>query len=87
MIIKGTDHWLAPREELQFIAGLPADGTSSLQRDFQDGVRTELEALSGAVVRQATDAGVATPVHTFFYSSLLPLELKARGSIEWPESD
>ena len=74
-------------QTLQFIDGLPADGTSSLQRDFQDGVRTELEALSGAVVRQATDAGVATPVHTFFYSSLLPLELKARGSIEWPESD
>ena len=74
-------------QTLQFIDRLPADGTSSLQRDFQDGVRTELEALSGAVVRQATDAGVATPVHTFFYSSLLPLELKARGSIEWPESD
>ncbi|MEE2668653.1 MAG: 2-dehydropantoate 2-reductase [Gemmatimonadota bacterium] len=74
-------------QTLQFIDRLPADGTSSLQRDFQDGVRTELEALSGAVVRQAADAGVATPVHTFFYSSLLPLELKARGSIEWPESD
>ena len=73
-------------QTLQFIDGLPADGTSSLQRDFEDGVRTELEALSGAVVRQAADAGVAAPVHTFFYSTLLPLELKARGSIEWPES-
>jgi 2-dehydropantoate 2-reductase len=70
---------------LQFIDRLPADGTSSLQRDFRDGVRTELEALSGAVVRQAAQAGIETPVHTFFYSALLPLELKARGSVDWPE--
>lgn len=71
-------------ETLGFIDGLPADGTSSLQRDFRDGVRTELDALSGAVVRQAAEAGVSVPVHTFFHSALLPLELKARGSIEWP---
>ena len=72
-------------QTLQFIDGLPADGTSSLQRDFRDGVRTELDALSGAVVRQAAEAGVQVPVHTFFYSALLPLDLKARGSIGWPE--
>ena len=72
-------------QTLQFIDGLPADGTSSLQRDFQDGVRTELEALSGAVVRQAAEAGIPVPIHTFFYSALLPLDLKAQGSIEWPE--
>ena len=70
---------------LEFIDGLPADGTSSLQRDFRDGVRTELDALSGAVVRQAAEAGVEVPVHNFFYSALLPLELKARGEIGWPE--
>ena len=72
-------------QTLQFIDGLPANGTSSLQRDFRDGVRTELDALSGAVVRQAAEAGVPAPVHSFFYSALLPLDLKARGSIEWPE--
>ena len=70
---------------LQFIDGLPADGTSSLQRDFRDGVRTELDALSGAVVRLAAEVGVEVPVHTFFYSALLPLELKARGEIDWAE--
>ena len=70
---------------LQIIDGLPASGTSSLQRDFRDGAPTEIEALSGAVVRLAAEARVQVPVHTFFYSALLPLDLKARGSIEWPE--
>ena len=73
-------------QTLQFIDGLPAGGTTSLQRDFRDGVRTELDALSGAVVRQAAEVGVDVPVHTFFYSALLPLEMKALGSIDWPEA-
>lgn len=73
-------------ETLQFIDGLPADGTTSLQRDFRAGVRTELDALSGAVVRQAAEVGVDVPVHTFFYSALLPLEMKALGSIDWSEA-
>lgn len=73
-------------QTLQCIDELPADGTTSLQRDFRDGARTEIEALSGAVVRLAAEAGVPVPVHTFFYSALLPLELKARGAIEWPGS-
>ncbi len=71
-------------QTLQLIDGLPAEGTSSLQRDFRDGAPTELEALSGAVVRLAAEEGVQAPVHTFFYSALLPLDLKARGSIDWP---
>ena len=71
-------------QALQFIDGLPAGGTTSLQRDFRDGARTEIEALSGAVVRLAAEAAVPVPVHTFLYSALLPLELKARGAIEWP---
>ena len=72
-------------QALDFTDGLPAHGTSSMQRDFSDGVRTELDALSGGVVRQAAEAGVPVPVHTFFYSTLLPLELKAREAIDWPE--
>jgi 2-dehydropantoate 2-reductase len=60
---------------------LPAEGTASLQRDIADGRRSELEAWSGAVVRRGRAAGVATPVHTFIYSSLLPAELRARGEL------
>jgi 2-dehydropantoate 2-reductase len=46
-------------------------GTSSLQRDIVAGKRSELEAWTGAVVRLGAEAGVATPVHTFLYASLL----------------
>jgi 2-dehydropantoate 2-reductase len=63
---------------MAFVDTLPAEGTASLQRDIADGRRSELEAWSGAVVRLGRAAGVATPVHTFIYSSPLPAELRAR---------
>jgi len=66
---------------MAFVDTLPAEGTASLQRDIADGRRSELEAWSGAVVRLGRSAGVATPVHTFIYSSLLPAELRARGEL------
>jgi 2-dehydropantoate 2-reductase len=66
---------------MAFVDTLPAEGTASLQRDIADGRRSELEAWSGAVVRLGRAAGVATPVHTFIYSSLLPAELRARGEL------
>ena len=74
----------AVEQTLKIIDGIPPESTSSLQRDFRDGAPTELETLSGAVVRLAAEEGVQVPVHTFFYSALLPLDLKARGSIDWP---
>jgi 2-dehydropantoate 2-reductase len=66
---------------MAFVDTLPAEGTASLQRDIADGRRSELEAWSGAVVRLGRSAGVATPVHAFIYSSLLPAELRARGEL------
>ena len=36
-------------DDLAFIDGLPLDGTSSLQRDFEAGRRTEVEALALAL--------------------------------------
>ena len=69
----------APERALAFIDTLPEEGTSSLHRDFEAGRRTELEALSGAVVQLGRDLGVPTPTHDFMYSCLLPLELAARG--------
>ena len=74
----------AVERTLESIDGIPLESTTSLQRDFRDGAPTELETLSGAVVRLAAQEGVQVPVHTFFYSALLPLDLKARGSIDWP---
>jgi len=60
-------------------------GTSSLQRDIAAGKRSELEAWTGAVIRLGEAAGVATPVHAFLYASLLPLELRARGEVTFPD--
>lgn len=70
-------------EAMRFIDAAPADGTSSMQRDFRDGRRTELDQLSGAVARLGPRAGVPVPVHTFLYAALLPLEWKAHGTLEF----
>ncbi|HAY85202.1 MAG TPA: 2-dehydropantoate 2-reductase [Chloroflexi bacterium] len=58
---------------------LPAEGTSSMQRDIHAGLPSELESQNGAVVRLAGDAGLEVPVNRFLYHALLPQERKARG--------
>jgi 2-dehydropantoate 2-reductase len=66
---------------MAFTDALPADGTTSMQRDIVAGRPSELEAQNGAVVRLGRNAGVETPVHDFIYRSLVPLELRARGEL------
>lgn len=68
---------------MAFVDTLPFEGTSSMQRDFEAGRRTELEALAGAVTRIGREHGIPTPVHDFVHGALLPLERKARGELEW----
>ncbi|CAB1056878.1 2-dehydropantoate 2-reductase (EC [Olavius sp. associated proteobacterium Delta 1] len=63
--------------------GLVPQSTASLQRDMMQGRPSELEAQIGAVVRFGQEAGVATPWHTFIYNSLLPMELRARGELQF----
>jgi 2-dehydropantoate 2-reductase len=69
----------AEEAALAFIDGVPADGTSSMQRDFDAGRPTELEALSGFVSRKGHELGIPTPTHDLIYESLLPLERAAQG--------
>lgn len=69
------------RESISFVDSLPAEGTSSLQRDIAAGRPSELEAWTGAVVRLAREVGVETPTHAFIYASLQPGELAARGEL------
>ncbi len=57
----------------------PEGGESSMQRDIQEGRPSELEAQTGAAVRLGRESGVSTPVNAFIYSSLLPMEMRARG--------
>ncbi len=60
------------------------DATVSMQRDILTGRPSELDAQIGAVVRLGQASEVATPLHTFIYGSLLPLELRARGKLQFP---
>ena len=47
-----------------------------------NGRPSELDTLSGGIVRLGQEVAVNTPVHEFIYHALLPLELKARGQID-----
>lgn len=58
--------------------------TASLQRDIEAGRPSELDALTGALVRLGAEVGVETPLHAFIYHTLLPQELHARGQLQFP---
>lgn len=68
-----------------FLEAAPAGGTASMQRDIMAGRPSELETQTGAVVRLGKAAGVPTPVNEVIYGSLLPLELHARGSLDFAD--
>ncbi len=70
-------------QTLTFVDGLPPGGTASMQRDIMEGRPSELESQNGAVVRLGREVGVSTPLNAFIYHALLPLELRARGEIEF----
>jgi 2-dehydropantoate 2-reductase len=71
------------RKGMSFIDNLQPGATASMQRDIMEGRPSELEAQNGAVVRLGHEAGVPTPVHAFVYHSLLPSELRARGTLQF----
>jgi 2-dehydropantoate 2-reductase len=68
-----------------FIDTLPANGTTSMQRDIIENRPSEIDSWTGAAVRFGRDAGVSVPINEFIYNSLLPLERKARGELQFPE--
>ncbi|MEE8315447.1 MAG: ketopantoate reductase C-terminal domain-containing protein, partial [Syntrophobacteria bacterium] len=70
---------------MEFIDRMPPEATVSMQRDIMNGRPSELEIQNGAVVRLGQEAGVETPVNSFIYHSLLPMELRARGELEFDE--
>ena len=69
---------------MAFVDTLPAGGTASMQRDIVEGRPSEIDSWNGAVVRLGQESAVAVHLHTFIYNSLLPLELKARGTLTFP---
>ncbi|MGB5749662.1 MAG: 2-dehydropantoate 2-reductase [Desulfobacterales bacterium] len=72
---------------MAFVDTLPPNGTTSLQRDITENRPSEIDSWSGAVVRLGLKAGVSIPINEFVYNSLLPLELKARGELQFPDSN
>jgi 2-dehydropantoate 2-reductase len=54
-----------------------------MQRDIIEGRPSELNEQNGAVVRLGDVVGVQTPANAFIYYSLLPLEMKARGQLQF----
>ncbi|HMK35962.1 MAG TPA: 2-dehydropantoate 2-reductase [Desulfomonilaceae bacterium] len=73
----------AVESTMAVIDALPAGTTASMQRDIMEGRPSELSAQSGALVRLGKEAGQAVPLSLYIYSSLLPLELRARGKAEF----
>jgi 2-dehydropantoate 2-reductase len=59
------------QDSLNYIDGLP-DFQNTMHSDYEAGRPTELDALSGAVIRLGNQIGVKTPVHGYLYSVLLP---------------
>jgi 2-dehydropantoate 2-reductase len=59
---------------------LAPDATSSMQRDIMEGKPSELDAQLGAIVRLASEHGVAVPITSILYHALLPQERRAVSS-------
>ena len=57
---------------------VPADAIASLQRDVVAGRPSEIDSLSGAVVRIGAEVSVKVPVHATIHAALQPLERIAR---------
>ena len=74
----------ALRTILAQVDSVAPEVTVSMQRDVMAGRPSELGAQIGAVVRLGQEAQVSTPLHAFLYGSLLPLELRARGQLQFP---
>ena len=55
-----------------YVGTIPGTMRSSLLIDLSQGKRTEVEALHGAVVRRAADAGVPVPIISTLYAVLKP---------------
>ena len=55
---------------LAFADRMPAEATSSMQRDLAAGADSELDAQIGAIVRAGARLGVATPLHGLLFDTL-----------------
>ena len=66
------------QKSLEFMDHTAPHIKPSMQLDVESGRRTELESMVGVIGRKGGQLGIPTPMADFLYSSLLPVELKAR---------
>ncbi len=74
-IILDTD---VVEKTLAFIDASAPTIVPSMQRDFETGHISELEAVIGVICRKGRELGVPTPIADLTYAILLPVEQKAR---------
>ncbi len=55
---------------LNIMSAMPFEATSSLQRDFQTGKKTEVDTLAGYVVRTGKQLKIPTPLYEMMYEKL-----------------
>ncbi len=60
--------------QAEYVAHLTARNRSSMLQDVQRGVRTEIDAINGAVVRAGEALAVSTPVNRFLVEMVKALE-------------
>lgn len=83
-VARASGHAVDPayKDEMwAFYGTMPAGATASMQRDIMAGRPSELDAWNGAICRFGARAGIETPVHSFTYHTLLPMERGARGLV------
>ncbi len=73
------------QQNMALLDSLPSQATTSLQRDVMAGRPSEVDAQAGALVRLGQQVQVPIPLHTFLFHAILPLELQARGEIQFSE--
>lgn len=63
---------------MDFISKQPYESTASTQRDIMQGKPSEIENFNGYIVKEGKRLGISTPINTFIYSCLQPMEAKSR---------
>jgi 2-dehydropantoate 2-reductase len=63
---------------LHAIDNLQGESVASMQRDILQGVPSELDTQTGAVLRAAQTLSFPLPVHKTIYDALIPLQRRAR---------
>ncbi len=76
---KGIDLTGEVEKALATAASLPESASTSMHLDFQNGRRTELESLSGYIVAEAAQRGIAVPTMQAMYHELKEKPYGKRG--------